>query len=149
MVNGKRSGCHGLCRPAFTVLESIVALGILGGVLVMLGQVGYWSMRERLFGEARQTALELAANQLEAARALEWEALTPQWADAQALPEHSALSLIDGRLRVLVEMQKDSPLLKRVSVEVSWRPQAGAAEQSVRLVTLIAARANRPAGAKS
>jgi hypothetical protein len=147
MVNAKRLRCRGLCRHALTVLEAIVALGILGAVLAMLGQVGYWSMRDRLFGEARQTALELAANQLEVARALDWDALTPDWADAQTLPEHSALSMIDGRLRVLIETEKEN--LKRVLVEVSWRPQAGAVEQSVRLVTLIAARARRPAGGKS
>lgn len=135
-------------RLGSLMFEAVIAFGILGAVVVIIGQVSYWNLREQLHASARQAALELAANLLEKARARDWQTLTPEWAASQALPEQGDL-LPQGRLDVTVTTEKETPLLKRVVVVIHWRPQASVPEQSLELVTLIAARSTRGPGGKS
>ncbi len=129
-------------RPAagFTVLEITLALGVLLLAMVLVTQVGFQSMRDRARNAARHQAEELAANVLEMARACPWEALTPEWAAAQRLPESGAEHLTDGRLTVRVAPEAGRPHLKRVTITVSWTQDGNKPARPVELVGLFGAR---------
>jgi type II secretory pathway pseudopilin PulG len=124
----------------FTILEITLALGVLAVAMVLVTQVGFQSMRDRARNAARHQAEELAANILEMARACSWEALTPDWAAAQRLPETSAERLANGRLTVCVTPEAGRPYLKRVTVTVSWTQDGDKAARPVELVGLFRTR---------
>ena len=133
---------------AFTVLEITLALGVLLVAMALVAQVGFASMRGRARNAARHQAEELAANVLEAARACPWEALTPEWAAAQRLPESGAERLVDGRLAVRVAPETGRPLLKRVTVTISWKQDGDKPARPVELVGLFGARSATEKGGK-
>jgi prepilin-type N-terminal cleavage/methylation domain-containing protein len=133
-------------RRGFTILESMVALGILAVAMLLVAQVGYFALCERQGSAARQEALETAANILEAARGLAWEELTPAWAGRQKLPEHVAGRLRNGKLEVRVEPEASQPRMRRVTVEIRWSPEDDKPVRTVRLVALRSARAAPAAG---
>jgi hypothetical protein len=123
-------------RRGFTTSEGVVALGILGALSLLLAQVACQVLSERRHNVARQTALEAAANVLEAARACPWNDLTPAWAARQRLPESLARSLRDGRVAVHVEPEAWHTLMRRITVEVTWRQDNGKPAAPVQLVGL-------------
>jgi prepilin-type N-terminal cleavage/methylation domain-containing protein len=125
-------------RRGFTVTEIMVALGLLGVALVLVAQVGVWALRERARMTDREAAQEMAANVLESARAVGWEELTPEWAQAQRLPE--AYAERGWALEVHVAPEESRPLLKRVTVDVLWKAGTGPSQRPVELVGLFAAR---------
>ena len=127
------------CR-GFTLTETVVALGILGGVLLAVAQFGYLALCERQRNIARQDALEAAANVMESARVLPLEDLTPAWAGRQHMPEPLAQRLRDGELQVRVEPEPSRPHTKRLTVEIRWSPDDGKPAQRVELVALRSAR---------
>jgi prepilin-type N-terminal cleavage/methylation domain-containing protein len=135
-------------RHGFTLLETMVALGILGVVLLVLAQLAYLLLCERQRDAARQEAVEEAANVLEAARACSWEDLTPAWAARQRLPGPLAGRLRDGRLEVRVEPEASRPQTRRVTVEVRWSLEDGKPARPVQLVTLRSARSAPATGGK-
>lgn len=135
-------------RPGFTVLEITLALAILMIAMGLVAQVGSRSVRERARGAARQEAVELAANVLEAARACSWEALTPEWAAGQSLPESAASRLHEGELTARVEPEKGSLYTKRVTVAVGWKQDGKTPARPVELVGLVSARAAAAKGSK-
>jgi hypothetical protein len=126
----------------------MVALGILGTVLLLLGQLAVVVLRERQRSAAHQGALEAAANVLEAARACPWDDLTPAWADRQRLPETVADRLPGGRLEVHVEPEASRPDTRRVTVEVRWSLHDDRPPQTVSLVGLRSARSAPASGEK-
>jgi len=109
---------------------------------------GYLSMCERQRNDARQEAIEAAANVLEAARVVPWDELTPAWAGRQRLPAPRAGRLLDPELQVRVEPEPSRPQTKRLTVVVRWSPDPGKPAQQVQLVSLRAARST-PAGGGS
>jgi hypothetical protein len=129
-------------RAGFTVMEVIAATGVLTVAMLLVAQLGYWSLRERARTAARQVAIELAANVLEAARAEPWQSLDADWAAAQSIPEELADVLTEGRLAVRVEPEPDSPRTKRVVVEVRWLMYEEIESRPVRLIGLFAARSS-------
>jgi prepilin-type N-terminal cleavage/methylation domain-containing protein len=131
----------------FTIMELIAALAILAIVMVIVAQIGYFSMTERLRSSTRQVALEQASNILESARATPWDKLTAEWAAARKLPEEKGFFLPDGRLSVRVEPEKSPANAKRVTVLVEWQVQEGIPQQ-VRLVGLVSDRAMAVTGGK-
>lgn len=133
-------------RGGFTLLETMVALGVLGVVVLLVAQLGYLLLVERQRRDARQEALETAANVLEAARACPWEDLTPAWAARQRLSESAARRLHDGRLEVRVEPEASRPHARRVTVEVRWSLGDDRPARPVRLVALRSARTAPAAG---
>jgi prepilin-type N-terminal cleavage/methylation domain-containing protein len=133
-------------RRGFTITEIMVALGLLGVALVMVAQVGIWALRERARITDREAAQEMAANVLESARAVGWEELTPEWAQAQRLPE--AYAERGWVLEVHVKAEESRPLLKRVTVAVLWKAGMGPSPRPVELVGLFAARDNGAQGGK-
>ena len=135
-------------RRGFTLMEMMIALGILGAVALLLAQLGCQLLAERERSAARQEAAEAAANVLEAARACPWDDLTPAWAAGQRLPESLSQRLNDGRLEVRVEPEASRPHTRRVTVEVRWSLGDTRPEQHVRLVTLRTARSAPRSGGK-
>jgi prepilin-type N-terminal cleavage/methylation domain-containing protein len=134
-------------RRGFTLVETMVALAVLGVVLLLVAQLGGLVLTERLRSSARQDALEAAANVLEAARACPWDDLTPAWAARQHLPESLAGRLTQGRLEVRVEPEASRPHTRRVTVEVRWT-FAGKPARPVQLVGLRSARSAPASGGK-
>jgi type II secretory pathway pseudopilin PulG len=132
---------HSSRRPGFTVLETVIALGMLASVIVLVAQLATWSLAERSRSDERLAALEQAANVLEAARARPWADLTPEWAAAQRLPDELATRLDDARYTVCVEPEADRPRVKRVTVELGWTHRDRAQARTVKLVGLFADRA--------
>lgn len=127
-------------RQAFTILEIMVALGILSIAIVLVAQVGIWSTYERSRNALRQEVLEAAANVLEQAQATPWEGLTSDWAAKQRLPESLAWQLPERKLTVRVEPEAGRPRTKRVSVEITWQLDNGLPARPVVLVGLFSAR---------
>jgi Tfp pilus assembly protein PilV len=131
-------------QAGFTLAETTIALGVLAVAMTMLAQVGLWCMVERRDCADRQDALELAANVLEAARAVPFDALTPEWAGAQKLPADLQGRLNEGKLTVHVEpepIQATMPQTRRVTVEITWQKNRHHQSSPVKLVGLFSARA--------
>jgi prepilin-type N-terminal cleavage/methylation domain-containing protein len=148
-----RDGQHGRwaivprkARRGFTVAETVIALAILAVIVTLVAQLGLASVVERQRNGRRQLALETAANILEAARASDWEALTPAWAKAQQLPGTAAERLPQGKLQVQAAEEKGRALCKRVTVEIQWMEEEKPV-RPVKLVMLCSARkATKPGG---
>jgi hypothetical protein len=127
-------------RPGFSILETVIGLTVLTMALTLLAQFGVWCVGERAHSNNRQDALEHAANVLEEARALPWDALTPDWAAAQRLPAELDLRLIDGKETVTVEPEPSRPQTRRVTVEITWAKSRDHGARQVKLVALFSAR---------
>jgi Tfp pilus assembly protein PilV len=133
-------------RSGFTIAETLVALGILAVAMLLVAQVGVWSLQEYARTFDRQAAQELAANVMETARASPWEALNSEWAASQKLPAGFAK---DGwRLAVQIDSDASRPLLKRVSVRVDPHPGQTPPFRPEELVGWFSARAAPTAGEK-
>jgi hypothetical protein len=142
-----RSVTRSRCR-AFTVMESLIALGILMVAMTLVVQVGIWSAQERTRNAARQEAIETAANVLEAARAVPSEALTPEWAAAQALPESLTQRMTEPQLTVKVEPEAGRSRTRRVTVEIAWKSVDGSPARPVKLMGLFSERSAAAGGGK-
>jgi prepilin-type N-terminal cleavage/methylation domain-containing protein len=144
-TTGKRQAA-GL-RGGFTILETSVALALLGLALVTTTQLAVWVLSERGRGRDQQAAAELAANVLESARACRWEDLTPAWAAAQRLP---GVFQEDGwQLAIRVAPEPSQPeQLKRVTVVVRPAARKGGTALPVEMMTFLAARGDVAKGDK-
>jgi hypothetical protein len=133
-------------RRGFAMLEALAVLALLTVVVTMVTEVGVWLLGERQRTLVRQEAVETAANMLEAARAVPWDELGPDWAKAQHLPE-SLAKLPESRLVVRVSPEPGHPRTKRVSVAIHARP-ARANPLDMEMVSLFSARSASAAGGK-
>src|ERR1700722_10410233 len=135
----KFDALHSLPRPrsGTLLIEVTVALAIVAIVAAIVAQSIVWSLQERASAASHQAANELAANVLEAARALPFEKLDSQWADAQSVPSEMTALLPDGKVIVTVEASPASAHTKRVTVEVRWPLAPDQPPQSMRLTTLL------------
>ena len=134
-------------RYAFTFTEIVVTLAVIGVLGVVIMQCLVTSMRERDRLTARQTAVELAANVLEAARAQPWEKLDKNWAAAQSIPAETEGLLPDGKILVTVDAPVGSPWwTRRVTVDVRWQSDPPGMQQSVQLAGFFSARAAKKQG---
>lgn len=132
---------HPLRRGGFTVMEIVLVLGLLTIALTMLAQLGMSDYVERTRHGLRQDVTEAAANILEAAQATSWDALTPEWAATQRLPDSLSQRLFKGQLQVKVAPEPGQPHVKRVSVEIGWRHDENIPARPVTLTTLLSSRA--------
>jgi type II secretory pathway pseudopilin PulG len=126
---------------AYTLMETAVALAIVAVAMVLVVQIGYWSLRERSSTSARFAAIEEAANILEAARATPWEALNADWAESQRLPDELADQLPEASVAVTVEPVESRPFVKRVTVALRWKMAEGVEAQPLRMVGWFGSRA--------
>ena len=127
-------------RRGFTLPEMLLALAALAVAAVLAAQLGTGALAERARTDARLDAADAAGNVLEAARAVPWEKLTPEWTAGQKLPAFVADRLTDGALTATVEPEPGRPRVKRVTVTVRWIHDGGRPARPVRLVGLFAAR---------
>lgn len=125
-------------RTGFTILETIVALAMLGIALVLMSQLTVQSLVERQRGNERLTAIERCNDVLETARALPWSKLTPQWAGEQKLSSELADALLEPQFQVRVDNLE--PRIRRVTVELRWQHRHGVAARPVKLTALFADR---------
>jgi type II secretory pathway pseudopilin PulG len=132
--------------PGFTIAETMAALGILAVAMVLVAQIGVWTLQEGSRSSARQAAQELAANVLEAARACPWDSLGPDWAAAQKLPQ--AFDRQGWKLNIQVAPEKSRPHVKRVTVQVEWTPDSEGPLRHEELVGWFSERSAPAAGAK-
>lgn len=130
----------------FTLMEIGVAMAILAVAMMLVLQISFWSMRERVRASTQHVAIEQAANVLEAARSVPWESLTSEWAEAQRIPEDLADLFPEGRLSVKVEPLESQPLTKRVSVEIRWMLVEEVAARPVRMIGFVSARCTAKGG---
>jgi type II secretory pathway pseudopilin PulG len=133
-------------RHAVTLVETTVALAVLAVLGVIVAQCVVWSVRERARLASHQTALELCANVLEAARAQPWERLDKKWADGQSIPSEMTELLPQGKLVVTLEPGQPLPQSRRVTVEVRWQSVANVPPQSVRLTGIFSGREAKKIG---
>jgi hypothetical protein len=129
-------------------MEVVVAVGVLAVAMVLVAQIGVYSLGQRGRDAARHEALELAANVMEAARACPWEDLTPEWASTHKLPETLSKRLYQGKLTVRVEPEANRPQSKRVTVEIHWKLKDDISARPVQLVGLFSARSAAASGGK-
>jgi hypothetical protein len=122
-------------------MEVGVAMVLLAVAMMLVVQLGYWSVRHRTRIAARFVALELAANILEEARSVPWDDLTDEWAETQSTSPDFAIQLPDGKLAVHIERLESPVRTKRVHVELSWLPHDAGRPHTVHLVSLFSARA--------
>ncbi len=127
-------------RRAFTLVESIIALGVLTASVAVAAELVAWAIGERVRTDNRADAAEAAANVLEDARGRGWDAVTPEWAAAQKLPDSLAARLPDGRLAAAVEPEAGRPRVKRVTVTVEFGVGNRGPQPPVTLAALFAAR---------
>jgi type II secretory pathway pseudopilin PulG len=127
-------------RPGVTILETLIAIGVLSTAAVMVAQTATWSVGERTRTEDRLAAMEAATNELEAARAQSWDDLTPAWAASRKVSDSLAAQLLDGAMTVRVVPEADKPGVKRVTAEVTWTDRNGKPALPVVLTGLFAAR---------
>jgi hypothetical protein len=107
------------------------ALGIVAGLAT-------FAFEDRAQQNARFRALEAANGVLEAARAMGWEELTPEWAASQRQTADPWLP--EGEMTVKVEPDRELPALKRVTVTVAWQISAQRPPVSVELIGFFAKR---------
>ena len=132
---------HSGRRSGFTIMETVIALGMLSLAMVLVAQLGTWTLAERKRADERFAAIEGAANVLEAARARPWAELTPEWAAEQRLTDDLADRLRKAVLTVRVEPEPDRPRVKRVTVQLEWTHGDGAKARTAAAVALFADRA--------
>jgi prepilin-type N-terminal cleavage/methylation domain-containing protein len=130
----------------FALLEIIAALSVLAVAIILVAQLGVWSLAEHSRNRARHTAQELAANILESARASSWEELTPSWASAQRLPE--PFEEREWQLDVRVVPEAAHPRTKRVTVEIRYGPEKDRLARPVRLTGFFTTRSMTAPGGK-
>jgi len=127
-------------RSSFTILETVIALGIFAIALILAAQLGTQALAERQRIEQRLAAMEMADNILESARARPWADLTPEWAAAQRLPQDLADRLWESKFSVRVEDERERPRIKRVTVDLRWRHSPGVDARAVSLTAFFADR---------
>ena len=132
----------------FTLLEIVAALAGLAVAVAILGHISFWSLTDRKRSAVRHEALEAAANILETAAATPWEALTPDWAAAQRLPDDLAQRMYQPQLKVRTEPDAAHQHIKRVTVEIAWQLDQGVAARPVVLAGWFSSRSASGKGGK-
>ncbi|MFO0808443.1 MAG: type II secretion system protein [Gemmataceae bacterium] len=130
----------GRCRHGYTIVECVVAIAVLGFAALLVVEVGVHSLVERTRAEEHFAAMEAVANELEAARAIPWATLTPEWAAARKPSADVISRLVDASLTVRVEPEKERPRVKRMTAELRWKPNIGSTQQTVSMTGLFADR---------
>ena len=137
-----------ISRRAMTVLEVVAALGLLFIAIVFLGQIALGELTERSRQDSRLQVLEAATNLLESARAGSVDALTPEWAAAQRLPEHLTERLLDAKLKVTVKPYDANTKVKKVTVRITWLHGKGQPARPELLTGYFGPRAAAPTESK-
>jgi hypothetical protein len=122
-------------RRGTTLLECVIALGVLAAALTLGAQVLAWSAAQRRLGDQRHVALQEAANCLERVRQMPWEELTAERLATLDLSSEARQRLTSAELHVAPEEIAGQPSAKRVEVEIQWLTRHGETPLRVALVT--------------
>jgi hypothetical protein len=121
-------------------METVAAMALLAIVVILVAQVGIWSLHERTRNTARHEALEFAANILESARATPFDSLNSDWGTRQKLAESLPTTYRTGKLTVEVKPEPGLPNTKRVSVQIESAAAGKIPEPPIRLTSLFSKR---------
>lgn len=112
-------------RRAFTIIESLLAVGVISVAFVLLAQFLTLAAGQRRAGEERRIALQEAANVLERISALPAdEATAERVANWQPSAELKRV-LPKAQLRITLAAEAGPPRGQKVRVEVVWPNAAG------------------------
>lgn len=120
-------------RRGFSLMEIIVAAGLLGVIMLVTVPSLRWVSAGRRDAAQRQLAAQELANVMERLLARELSALTPEAIAAEELSAEAKARLPGGELRVTVTVADDSPPAKRVTAELRWRDSTGQTMAPIRL----------------
>lgn len=127
-------------RLGFSVVEVVVAIGLLIVGATCVAQTAVWSLHERALADTRLEVMEWANNVLEDARSRAGSDLTAEWANAQKLPTELAERMLQPVATVRVDSERGRPGIKRVSISIRWLVAENAKAPPVDLMTLFADR---------
>lgn len=117
----------------FTLVECLVAAGMLMVVVALVAQLYMWDARERREVWRRQVARQEAANVLEQLSAGPRDAVSDEALAAIALSNEAQTWLPQGKVVVTsTDVAKPSPG-RRLDVEITWRLDSGDTSAPVRL----------------
>ncbi len=120
-------------RRGLTVLESVVALGVIAALLAVTLKMFAATAAERRAVERRSVAEIEAANIAERISTLPWNEITSQGLAQISLSPAAKEFLPRGELSVAVEDTAAGPPGKHVRLEITWTDAAGQREAPVRL----------------
>lgn len=133
---------RGRQRRGMSLIESAVALVLLGAVLVATAQVLQLSAAQYRAAERKRCALEAATTLLDRLTVRDFDAITQQNVAKLQLPEKTADCLDNPRLAVTVtsetqQPKSEQPPAKRVCVELNWTNLPSGRKDHVRLTTWV------------
>jgi prepilin-type N-terminal cleavage/methylation domain-containing protein len=121
-------------RRGMTLLELVVASGLLGTVLVVCLQLLGAIAEQRRVVDQRQLALLEVQNAMERLVARPWSDLTPKTTAGQLSPAVRS-RLPAAELKVDVTTPPAEPSAKRIAVSLRWHDKSGQFAKPVSIVT--------------
>ncbi len=126
----RKTGC---VRCGYTMLECIVAAGMLSVAFVLTAQLLLWNARERREAWRVQTARVEAANVLERLDALPYDALTAERLGALKMSDEAVGWLPGASLKVSSTDVASPRSGKLLHVDIAWNDASPVAKAPVRL----------------
>jgi len=123
-----------MTRRGVTILEAIVAAGMLVGVMAICLQMLGAVAAQRRAAEIRQTAIRETANVMERLGSTPWDELTEQSVQGIHLSKEAGQGLPEGELKIDLTNPTDEPDAKRIAVSLRWKDRTGRFVLPVRLV---------------
>jgi hypothetical protein len=108
-----------------TLIETTVAMVVLGAAIVAVAQLVAHISVQRLVAERDALAHEEAANHMEQLFALPWEKLSNESAAKMQLSDVCLQRLSSPELSVSVGPPDGKPVQRRMNVDVSWLDGSG------------------------
>ena len=118
-----------------TLLECVVALGILGAAMTLGAQALGWSSAQRRLADQRHLALQEAVNCLERVRMIPWQDLSEARLAEIELSAEARRRLSAATLKIESQSASSGPTAKRIHVKIAWQSQGGNLPLQVNLVT--------------
>jgi type II secretory pathway pseudopilin PulG len=122
-----------LTRRGTTLLETVVAVGLLATGLSLTAQVLAWNSAQRRANQQRQCAVQEAANCLERLRLLPWDELTAAGVQDFEMSAEAAAVLPQAKLKLDVRHDPAQRDGKRMQIQIQWTNRAGQPVAPVRL----------------
>ncbi len=129
-----RSRSRAIRRPGFGLIEMAVTGVLIAAAMAATLHVVGWVALERRAVERRQRAVLEASNLMERITARPWESLSTEALGSIRMAEASAALLPGSTLGIQVESIENTPLRKRITVEIRWLDRSGRPEAPVRFV---------------
>ena len=120
-------------RRGYSIIELLVAAGLLATLLTVCAQLSGTASAEQRALRQRQAATNEVANVLERLSIRPWNELTDKALGELPLSAAARQSLPEGRLEVHVVQPAGQAGAKRISVQIHWPGRDGRPEQTVRL----------------